>query len=329
MKRLSISRRMLIRMALIASMCGAASIATGSRLLAQSWPDRPIRVISPITAGSAADVITRTIMEPVSAQLGQPIVVENRPGADGAIGSAAVARAEPDGYTLLSHSAAQTVVATVHPGLSYDTYRDFARVTPMAKIPSVLVVGASQNIHSVAELITAARRRPINFASPGAFTHLNTARFLRSAGIEAQRIPFKGGPEALTEVTAGRVDLYFSPVFLALPLLTSGKVLALAVTGTQRTALLPDVPTFAEAGFAKADDNFWIGLFVPAQTPRSIINRLHDATAKAVRLPGVAEKFARFGAEPMTASPEEFDRLVQDQIAENAALIKAAGIVND
>jgi tripartite-type tricarboxylate transporter receptor subunit TctC len=140
MKRLSISRRMLIRMALIASMCGAASIATGSRLLAQSWPDRPIRVISPITAGSAADAITRTIMEPVSAQLGQPIVVENRPGADGAIGSAAVARAEPDGYTLLSHSAAQTVVATVHPGLSYDTYRDFARVTPMAKIPSVLVV---------------------------------------------------------------------------------------------------------------------------------------------------------------------------------------------
>jgi tripartite-type tricarboxylate transporter receptor subunit TctC len=324
----AISRRIMMQL-IPAVTCAVASVANGSRLFAQSWPDRPIRVISPITAGSAADAITRVVMEPVSAQLGQPIIVENRPGADGTIGSAAVARAEPDGYTVLSHSAAQTVVATIHPGLSYDTYRDFARVTPMAKIPSVLVIGASKNIHSVAELIAAARSRPVNFASPGAFTHLNTVRFLRSAGIEAQRIPFKGGPEALTEVTAGRVDFYFSPLFLAVPLIASGKVVALAVTGSRRTPLLPEVPTFAEVGFAKADDNFWIGLFVPAQTPISIIDRLHDLTAEAVRLPGVAEKFAKLGAEQMAASPEEFGRLVQNQIAENAALIKAAGIGAD
>jgi tripartite-type tricarboxylate transporter receptor subunit TctC len=324
MRHPAFNRRTILQLATMAA--GGASIATASRLAAQPWPERPIRVISPITAGSAADAITRTVMEPVSAQLGVPIVVENRPGAEGAIGSAAVARAEPDGYTVLSHSAAQTVVATIHPGLSYDTWRDFARVTPMAKVPSVLVVGASKNIHSVAELIAAARTRPINFASPGAFTHLNTARFLRSAGFEAQRIPFKGGLEALTEVTAGRVDFYFSPVFLALPLIMSGKLDALAVTGSRRTPLLPDVPTFAEAGFPKADDNFWIGLFVPAQTPRSVINLLHDATTEAVRLPGVTEKFSRLGAEPMTASPEEFDQLVKDEITDNAVLIRAAGI---
>ena len=325
----SISRRRVVNMLLATAAAGAASVASGNRLLAQAWPERSIRVISPISAGSAADVIARTVMEQVSAQLGQPIVIENRPGADGTIGSAAVARAEPDGYTLLSHSAAQTVVATTRTGLSYDTYRDFARITPTAKIPSVLVIGASKNINSVAQLIAAARSGPINFASPGAFTHLNTARFLRSAGIEAQRIPFKGAPEALTEVTAGRVDFYFSPVFVALALITSGKVVALAVTGAKRTPLLPNVPTFAEVGFAKADDNFWIGLFAPANTPRNIINRLHDETVKAVHMPAVTEKFARFGAEPMSSSPEEFDQLVRDQIAENAVLIKAAGVVGD
>src|SRR6185312_2642980 len=163
-------------------------------------------------------------------------------------------------------------------------------------------------------------------ASPGAFTHLNTERFLRSAGFTAQRIPFKGAPEALTEIVAGRVDFYFSPIFVALPLITAGTVVPLAVTGDSRTPLLPNVPTFAEVGFPKADDNFWIGLFVPARTPTAIIKRLYQEASTALKTKSVIEKLAKFGADPMYATPEQFDVMVKNQIAENAELIKAAGI---
>jgi tripartite-type tricarboxylate transporter receptor subunit TctC len=319
-----ISRRSALE-TLLASAAFATSFGTGNTF-AQAWPDRPIRAISPIGAGSAADAVTRTVLEQVSSQLGKPIVVENRPGGDGTIGSAAVARAEPDGYTILSHTAAQTVVASTHSGLSYDTYADFSRVAPMAKIPSVLVIGSSKNVRTVADLVAASRQRPINFASPGAFTHLNTERFLRTAGFTAQRIPFRGALDALTEVVAGRVDFYISPVFSALPLITGGSVVALAVTGSSRTALLPNVPTFAEVGFPKADDNFWIGLFVPARTPRGIIERLHHETTAAVKTQIVIEKLAKFGAEPLSSTTEQFETMFKEQIAENAALIKETGI---
>src|SRR5262249_28359358 len=152
----------------------------------------------------------------------------------------------------------------------YDTVADFSAITPMAKIPSVLVVGPTLNVHSISDLIALARKQSIDYASPGAFTQLNTERFRRAANFDAQRIPFKGAPEALTEVMAGRVAFYFSPVFAALSLINSGKLVPLAVTGTQRTPLLPDVQTFTEANFPQADDNFWIGLFAPAKTPRRI-----------------------------------------------------------
>jgi tripartite-type tricarboxylate transporter receptor subunit TctC len=320
----AISRRSTL-MTLLATAAFGTVLGAG-KTLGQAWPQKTIHAISPISAGSAADAVTRTVLEQVSLQIGRPIIVENRPGGDGTIGSAAVARAEPDGYTILSHSAAQTVVATTHSKLSYDTYADFARVAPMAKIPSVLVIGATRNVRTIVDFIAVSRNTSLNFASPGAFTHLNTERFLRSAGFTAQRIPFKGAPEALTEIVAGRVDFYFSPIFVALPLITAGSVVPLAVTGSSRTALLPNVPTFAEAGFPKTDDNFWIGLFVPARTPRSIVARLHEETTTALKKQVVIEKLAKFGAEPMTATPEEFDAMVRDQIAENAALIKAAGI---
>ena len=310
----------------LATLTFGTTLHVGTRSFAEDWPAKPIRAISPISAGSAADVIARTIFEQASSRLGRPIVVENRPGGEGTIGSAVVARADPDGYTILSHSAALTVVATARSNLPYDTVRDFSPVTPMARIPSVLVVAPSLNVRTVPELVAAARSRPIDYASPGAFTHLNTERFLRTADVNAQRIPFKGAPEALTEVMAGRVAFYFSPVFVALPLINSGKVVALAVTGERRTPLLPNVPTFAEVGFARADDNFWIGLFVPAKTPRAIIDRLHAETAASVKSPGVVERLSKFGAEPMTASPEQFEAMVKAQIAENAVLITAAGI---
>lgn len=314
-----------LRVLMLMAALWVATVGELAHASSETWPNRPIRAISPITAGSAADVVTRVVLEQVASRLGQPIVIENRAGGDGTIGSAAVARAAPDGYTILSHSTAQAVVAATRTDLTYDTYRSFARVTPVAKIPSVLVVSSLKNIRTVDQLIATARTRQVNFASPGPFNRLNTERFLRNAGLEAQRIPFKGAPEALADLVAGRVDFYFSPLSATLPQIHAGQVVALAVTGSQRSSLLPSVPTFAEVGFAKADDNFWIGLFVPAQTPRAIISHLHQQTVRSVEAPAVKEKLARIGAEPMTSSPEQFDSMLMEQILDYAALIKAMG----
>jgi tripartite-type tricarboxylate transporter receptor subunit TctC len=320
-----ISARIAQALTISTSIFALASLAEHRSAFADSWPSKTIKAISPISAGSATDVMSRLVLEKVSGQLGQPIIVENRPGADGTIGSLAVVRAEPDGYTILAHSAAQAIVAASPNPVPYDTYRDLARVTPIAKVRSVLVVGSVKNIRTMDELLAAARVRPINFASPGPFNRLNTERFLRNAKLEAQRIPFKGAPEALNEIVAGRVDLYFSPLSAALPLISSGAVVALAVTGSQRTPLLQNVPTFAEVGFGKADDNFWIGLFAPALTPHPIINRLYQSTVRALENPEVQAKLMGMGAEPETATPEQFDAMLRDQIADTAALIKELG----
>jgi tripartite-type tricarboxylate transporter receptor subunit TctC len=325
-----IRRRAVIRGIAAAAVLGARPfMGVRNSRAAGAWPDKPIRAISPISAGSASDIITRTVLEDVSSRLGQPIVVENHPGADGTIGSADVVRAEPDGYTILSHSAALTVVASTHTDLPYDTVRDFAAVTPMARIPSVLVVAPSKNMRALGELVSDARGRSLTYASPGAFTQLNTERFCRAADIVTRRIPFKGAPEALAEVVAGRIDFYFAPVFAALPLIETGRLAALAVTGPARSARLPDTPTFAESGYPDVDDNFWIGLFVPARTPRAIVDRLHDAAVEAIRSPAVVDKLTKFGAVPMTATPDQFEQMIERQISENAVIVKAAGISRD
>jgi tripartite-type tricarboxylate transporter receptor subunit TctC len=323
----STSRRTAVNILLSTAALGAASLAGTGRSFGQSWPARTIRIISPISAGSIADGITRTVSEPVSQQLGRPIVVENRPGGEGTIAPAAVARAEADGYTLLSHSSALTVVATTHAKLlPFDTAREFSGITGMAEMSSVLIIGASKNVKTIDELVKAARKSPMNFASPGAFTHLNTERFMRAAGFKAQRIPFKGTPEALTEIVAGRVDFYFSPVLAALPLINAGNLVPLAVTGTERLSWLPKVPSLAEAGLPKVFDNFWVGLFAPAQTPRDIVNRLNEEAVRALRSPAVVERLAKLGTVPMPTSPEEFDAIFRGQIADNAKLIKEVGI---
>jgi tripartite-type tricarboxylate transporter receptor subunit TctC len=322
----SMGRRTAVKMLFSTAAFSTMSLMAIGRSFGQSWPARTIRVISPISPGSVADAITRTVSEPVSQQLGFPIVVENRPGGEGTIAPAAVAMAEPDGYTILSHSSALTVIATTHTKLSFDTAREFSGITAMADISSVLIIGASKNVKTIDELVAAAHSRPVNFASPGAFTHLNTERFMRAAGFKAQRIPFKGTPEALNELVAGRVDFYFSPVLAALPLITAGNLVALAVTGSERLPWLPNVPSLAEVGLPKVFDNFWVGLFAPAQTPRSIIKRLNEEAVRALRMPAVVDRLAKLGTVPMPTSPEEFDAIFRGQIAENAKLIKEVGI---
>jgi tripartite-type tricarboxylate transporter receptor subunit TctC len=297
---------------------------------AQDWPLKPIRIVVPFTPGSGTDIMARTVSERLSSQMHQPIVIENRPGAGGTIGVALVAKATPDGYTLLVHSSSYTVTPSTYQNLPYDTLRDLTGIVPLGLLPNVLVIAPSKNIHSVKELVAAARARPgaLNVATIGigSATHLNAERFRFGAGIDVVAIPFKGTPEALTEVITGRVDYYFCPVVAVLPLLKDQKVLALAVGSTRRSSALPNVPTTIEAGVPNSDYNFWVGMFAPAKTPRAILTRLYRETAKALKTPDVREKMARLGAEPMDFTMQKFNVYIRDEIAANAALVKAAGI---
>jgi tripartite-type tricarboxylate transporter receptor subunit TctC len=312
-------------MALVAALAAAAGIAA-----AETFPSKPIRVIVPFGAGSATDIVPRTVFEQVSAQVGQTIVIDNRPGGGTTIGTAAVAKADPDGYTVLVHSNGFITTPAIQANIPYDPVHDFSAITPLGTLPMVLVISPSKNIRTVQELVAAAKAKPgsINYAAAGIGTppHLTTERFRLAAGFEGQLVPFKGAPEALTEVIAGRVDFYFTPITPAMSLIKEGKLLALAVASPQRASFLPNVPTTLEAGYADSDFQFWVGMFVPKQTPRDIVGRLHDETAKAVQSAAVKEKLAKLGVEPMVMKPEDFDARVAKEAGIAKTLAKAVGI---
>jgi len=297
---------------------------------AQAWPTKPLRAIVPVGAGSSTDIVHRLVLEQLSVQLAQPIVVENRVGAGGTIGSAIVARAEPDGYTILAHGSAHTIAPALYKTLPYHPSRDFIAVVPVGISPSVLVVPPARNWNSAAELVAAARARPgvLNFSSVGVgtATHLSAERFVSSAGIQAVHVPFKGGAEAMLEVVAGRVDLFFGPVALVLPNIREGKLRALAVNTASRSAVQPDVPTLREAGFKDAEYPIWFGLFVPAKTPSDIVNKINHETLKALQAPKVRDKLAALGVDPMVMSPAEFAAHVENEIVLSAGLAQKAGL---
>src|SRR5262245_14514497 len=308
----------------------ALALSAAQAAWAQSWPAKPVRIVVPFTAGSGTDIIARTVTEKLSPQVGQPIVIENRPGAGGTIGAAVVVKSEPDGHTLFVHSSSYTVTPSTYKDLPYDTLRDLTGIMPLGLLPNVLVMAPSKGIRSVKELVAAAKAKPgtMNSASVGvgSATHLNAERFRLGAGIDTVNVPFKGSPEALTEIITGRVDFYFCPVVAILPLLKDGKVVALAVGSSRRSSALPDLPTTLEAGVPNSDYNFWVGMFAPARTPRETVNRIYQEAGKALRTAEVREKMARLGAEPMEYSPEAFNAYLREEIAANAALVKAAGI---
>lgn len=299
-------------------------------LEAATWPAKPLRMVVPVAAGSTTDIIPRLVAEQLSAQLGEPIVVENRVGAGGTIGTAQVSRAEPDGYTVLAHGAAHTIAPALYANLAYDPARDFAAVVPLGTTPSVLLVSQSSSFRTVADLIAIGKRKPggLTFSSVGvgSATHLSAERFLASAGVVAMHVPFKGGAEAMTEVIAGRCDFFFAPLGLALPQIHAGKVIALVVNGSQRSEVLPDVPTTAEAGLVNAEYAIWFGFFVPAKTPREVVDRLNSETLKALQAPKLRDRLAQMGLAPMPMSPSEFQAFVRDEVALNAALVKRIGI---
>jgi tripartite-type tricarboxylate transporter receptor subunit TctC len=297
---------------------------------AENWPSKPIRAIVPYSPGSATDIIPRTIFAKVQEQLGQAIIVENRPGASTTIGTAAVAKAEPDGYTILVASSAYTIVPLTFANMPYDPLSDLAAITPLANMANVLVVSPDKAIKTVGEFVAAARARhgSMNYVTigEGSAAHLNSVRFLRAAGFEAQQIPYKGSPAGLTDVMTGRVDFYFSPLLPALSLIRDGRLTALAVSSLDRSPELPNVPTTTEAGFPNSEYNFWFGVFAPAKTPDAIIQRLYEEIAKAQRDPDVKEKLAKLGVQPMPMTPAQFDEYVRKELEQNAVLVKAAGI---
>ncbi len=297
---------------------------------AQSWPAKPLRVIVPVGAGSTTDIIPRVVFEQLGPQLGQNIIVENRTGAGGTIGSGMVARAEPDGYTVLAHGSAHTIAPALYSKLPYHPARDFAAAVPLGISPSVLVVSPAKGLKTARDLVATAKARPgaFNFSSVGlgSATHLSAERFRFSAGFDAAHIPYKGGAEAMLEAMAGRVDFFFGPVGIMLPNVREGKLAALAVNGVKRSAALPDVPTTAEAGYPDAEYPIWFALFLPAKTPREIVDKLNRETLKALQTPKLRDRLAQLGIDPMIMSPQELDAHVQKEITLNATLVKAIGL---
>jgi tripartite-type tricarboxylate transporter receptor subunit TctC len=297
---------------------------------AQSWPTRQIVSVVPQSAGSALDIITRAVMEQLATRLGQTIVVENRTGAGNTIAMAAVARAEPDGYTILTNSSTHSLVPVTYGNLPFDTFRDLTPIIPISNTPLVMVVASSKGYRNVAEFVAAAKekRGAMNYSSGGAgtITHLAMEAFRLAAGFDAVHLPFKGAPEALTEVLAERADFYFSPLPPALPFLKDGKLKVLAVAGSERASALPEVPTIGEAGFPEATYNFWVGLFLPSKTPEPIMDRLYKETHAALQTPVLKERYARMGADFMPLDRAGFAKLIQDEFALNTRVAKAAGL---
>lgn len=295
-----------------------------------SWPSKTIYAIVPLSPGSTIDVVARVVFEALSRQLGQTIVVENRPGAGGTLGAAVVARAEPDGYTLFVNSSQHSVTPAVYPKLAFDIAKDFAAVASLGSSPNVTVVAPAKGFKSLQELVAAAKAKPGGFtygtAGVGSATHLSTERLRHAAGFEGVHVPFRGMPEALTEVMTGRVDFSCSSIAPALPLIRQGQLQAVAVSTPRRTAALPEVPTTIEAGYPDSDYTFWTGMFVPARTPREIVERLHSETGKALQAPGVQGRLAQQGIDPMPIAPADFDAQIRREIASIQTLAKAANI---
>jgi len=297
---------------------------------AQDWPNKTITAIVPLGAGSASDIIARVVMEQVGKQFGQTVVVENRPGAGGTIGANMVAKAAPDGYTILIYGALTSAHA-LYSKLPYDSVNDFIPVISLGQQPLVIVGAPAKGYKTLADLIAAGKTKPgaLNYstAGVGSASHFGAERLRASAGFEAQHIPFKGAAEAVTDVIAGRSDFSVQLTATTVPQIREGSLTALAVSAHKRIALLPDVPTTIEAGLpAESVYPFYTGLYLPARTPREIVDRLQQETAKALEAPAVKARLATLGVEPMPLSQPEFAKFIRGDIDANVALVKAAHI---
>jgi tripartite-type tricarboxylate transporter receptor subunit TctC len=297
---------------------------------AAPYPSRPIRIVVPFTPGGQPDIVARLIVPKVVEALGQQVIVDNRPGAGGSIGGRIVAGANPDGYTLMSVSAAHAIGPSVRANLGYDPVKDFAGITLMTNAAYYLVVPPSLNVKSVKELIALAKAKPgtLNFTSAGAgsASHFGGEMFKHAAGIDVVHVPHKGIPEALTDVMAGRAHLFMAPFGSTVGLLQAGKLRAVAVTTAQRTRMNPEIPTIAEAALPGFRLSSWAALYAPAKTPRAVVSKLNAEVARALKSPDVEPRLVAVGMEPAPGTPADLDQFTREQVAVSRELAQKAGI---
>jgi tripartite-type tricarboxylate transporter receptor subunit TctC len=310
--------------------CVLATALAVTAARAEGWPSRLIKATIPFGAGSAADVVPRLFFDRLAVELGQPIVIENRVGAGGTLGTAMVAKADPDGYNILANSSALTITPAIFTNLSYDVTRDLASVLMIGSSANVMIVPNARPWKTIQDFIADAKAKPgsISFGSVGvgSAVHITSEKFRFAAGFEATHIPYRGGGEVIADILGGRIDFYFCPLANALPLIREGQVRALVVSTPKRVADLPDVPTPVDIGLKDADSAIWFGVLAPSKTPRDIVDKLHAAGAKVLADPATQEGLKKLGIEPMPMSPAEMDALVKRETADYLALIKAAGI---
>jgi tripartite-type tricarboxylate transporter receptor subunit TctC len=297
---------------------------------AQSYPTRPIKIIVPFTPGSATDVMGRIVSERLNAAWGQPVVVDNRPGAGGTIGIRETARAEPDGYTLVLVSSGHAVNHVLYKELGYDSLKDLSAVAMLGSLPSVLIVPPSLGVNSVKELVAMLKAKPgqLNYATAGVGSgaHVNVEKFNVAAGVKALHVPLKGTPPILSETMAGRIQYAFVPAVSSMGLVKDGKVKPLAVSTGKRVAALPDVPTLGEAGFPEGESTFWLALLAPAKTPSAIVGRINAEVLRAFQSAEVKERLAKLGTEPMSMTPAESDAFIRREHEELGKVMRDAGL---
>ena len=308
-----------------------AFVATAA--FAQTYPARPIKMIVPFTAGTGVDLLARTLAEPLGRRMGQPIVVENRAGASGTIGSDFVAKSPPDGYTVMITANSFAMTPALYRTLPYDPEHDFTAIGKVANGRLALVAHPALGVTSVAELVALAKRRPgqLNYASPGNGTphHLAMEHLKQSAGIDIVHVPYKGSSGAVTDVIGGQVPMMIMPVSVALPYLASGRLRLLAVSGDKRSEQAPEVPTFGEAGIANYDIDLWYGLLAPARTPRDIVDRLHREIAWVLATGDIVARLVQQGLIPSVGTPEDFAALIGADIARWQEVVSRAKITAD
>lgn len=297
---------------------------------AQGYPNKPVQVILAFTPGSAVDIVGRIVTAKLSEMWGQPVVNENRSGAGGSIGSAVVARAAADGYTLLITSNAHTVNPAIYAHLPYDTVKDFTDIVPLTEQPNVLVVNVDSPYKTMGDLLAAIKAKPgainIGHAGIGSGTHLSTEKWIAAAHIKVTEVPFKGTPEVVAAILSHNVDGYWAPISAGLSQIKSGKLRPLAVTTAKRNPVLPDVPSMPEAGVKGGESALWVAIWGPAGMSPELVNKINADTRKALADPGVKQKLQNLGNDTMDMSPQEFAKLVRSEMDDYARVLKAAGI---
>jgi tripartite-type tricarboxylate transporter receptor subunit TctC len=317
--------------ALVAAGLVCAVIAHGQSK--EPWPARPVRIVVPQTPGASTDLTARLIAQRLTSILGQPVIVENRPGAGSIVGTELVAKATPDGHTLLVVASSITLNPIIHKNLPFDPQRDLTPITQLSSFPNMLVVNPTLPVKSVQDLIALAKAKPgaLNYGSAGTATgtHLSAELFKYMTGTDMVHVPYKGGGAAMPALIGGQVQLMFSTTVTALPHVRAGRLRAIAVTSGQRWPSLPEIPTIAESGVPGYDHTPWNGFLAPAKTPRNIVSRLNEDTANILHLPETRALFTSEGAEPVGNKPEEFAAIIKSETAKWTKVVKAAGIQAD